>query len=90
MFAAAIELARDLDRIERVAARRLCDPHECRSRKRAPELLREHAVKGGDRKRSQLDVLDPEVALERRERRPGKLRRAHRDEASHGLLAEPA
>ncbi|HEY8777099.1 MAG TPA: hypothetical protein VIM33_11550 [Gaiellaceae bacterium] len=52
VLAAAVELARDLDRVERVAARRLGDPHERRPRKRAPELLREHAVEGGDRKRS--------------------------------------
>ena len=90
MLAAAVELARDLDRVERVAARRLRDPHERRSRKRAPELLREHAVEGGDRKRYQLEVLDLEVALERRDRRSSKLRRAHREEAAHRLLAEPA
>jgi hypothetical protein len=90
VLAAAVELTRDLERVERVASRRLRDPHECRSRKRAPELLREHAVEGGDRERPQLDALDPEVALERRDRRSGKLRRAHREEAQHRLLVEPA
>ena len=47
-------------------------------------------MEGGDRERTQLEVLELEVALERRDRRSGKLRRAHREEASHGLLAEPA
>ena len=47
-------------------------------------------MEGGDRKRSQLDVLDLEVAVERSDRRSRKLRRAQREEASHGLLAEPA
>ena len=90
VLAAAVELARDLDRVERVAARGLCDPHEGRSRKCAPELLREHPMKGSDRERPQLDVLDLEIALERKDRRSGKLRPANRDEAPHGLLAEPA
>ncbi len=49
VLAPAVELARDLDRVERVAARRCRDPHKRRSRKRAPELLCEHAVQGGDR-----------------------------------------
>jgi len=35
-------------------------------------------------------VLDLQGALERRHRRSPELRRAHRDEAPHGLLAEPA
>jgi hypothetical protein len=87
---AAVELARNLDRVERIAARRLRDPHERRSRKRAPEFLREHAVESGDGKRSQLEVLELEVAFERRDRRLRKLGRAHRDEDPHGLLAEPA
>ncbi len=47
-------------------------------------------MEGGDRKWPQLDVLDLAVALESRDRRPGKLGRAHREEAPHRLLAEPA
>ena len=89
-LAAAVELARDLDGVERVAVRCLRDPHERRPRKCAPELLREHAMEGGDRERPQFDVLDLEVALESRKRRSGKLRRAHREEAPHRLLTEPA
>ena len=90
VFVPAVQLARDLDRVERVAARRLRDPHDRRSRKRAPELLPEHAVEGGDRERSRLDVLDPEIALERRQRRVVELCRTHREDGSHRLLAEPA
>ena len=90
MLAAPVELACDLDRVERVAARRVRDPHECRPRKRAAELLREHAVERGDREWSQFDVLDQEVALEGSDRRPVELRRAHREETSHGLSPEPA
>jgi hypothetical protein len=89
VLAAAVELARDLDRIKRVAAGRLRDPHERRSRKRAPELVREHAVESGDGKRAELEVLDLEVALERRDWRLVELGRAHREEAPHGSLADP-
>jgi hypothetical protein len=87
---AAVELARDLDRVERVASRRLRDAHERRSRKGAPELVREHAVKRGDRKRTQLEELDPAIALEGRDRRPRELRRANREEAPDGFVAEQA
>src|SRR4029077_18310583 len=89
-LALAVQLAPDLDRIERVAAGRLGDSHERRSRKCASELLREHAVKSGDGKRSQFEVLKLEVALERGNGRLRKLRRAHREEALYGLLAESA
>ena len=47
-------------------------------------------MKTGDRERSQLEVLNLEVALERRDRRSSKFRRAHREEPPNALLAESA
>ena len=49
VLALAVQLARDLDRVERIAARSLRDPHKRGSRERTPELLGEDAVQGGDR-----------------------------------------
>src|SRR4051794_24603473 len=47
-------------------------------------------MEGGDRKWPELEVLDQAVALQSRDWRLGKLRGAHREEAAHGLVAEPA
>ena len=49
------EQPRDLERVQRVAGRRLRDPHERRARKRPPESLRNDTVQRRDRKRPELE-----------------------------------
>ena len=50
-----VEQPRDLERVQRVAGRRLGDPHERRARERPAESLGNDAVERGDRERPELE-----------------------------------
>ena len=54
----------DLERVQRVPAGCLRDPHERRTRERPAELCRDDAVQGGDREWTELDPGHGAVALE--------------------------
>jgi hypothetical protein len=81
LYAAAFELARDLDRVERIAHRSFGDPNQDRPRKRPADDIADDAVKCCDGHRSDLDALG---------REPLELGRARtqREDHAHVLVVE--
>ena len=80
VFAAAIELARDLERVEGVATRAFEDLDDGRPWQRATETDADHLVQCGDGQRGQLEVCPPLLRERRLERFRPPAVRPHRAE----------
>ncbi len=85
----APEQARDLERVQRIAARRLSDPHEGRPWEAPAQRIGDDAVERGHRQRPQLEKLQRPVTRGGCDQRPLGVLRAHRDDAHHRLVLDP-
>ena len=83
VLVSADQLAGDLERVERIAARTLDDLHDGRPRQRAAEARADHFVHRGDGQRCQVEVFPPALRQRRLKGvRPGGIcsdRAQHRD-----------
>ena len=73
VLVSADQLAGDLERVERIAARTLDDLHDRRPRQRAAEARADHFVHRGDGQRCQVEVFPPALRQRRLKGvRPGR------------------
>jgi hypothetical protein len=85
--AALIEEPGDLQRVQRVPGRRLCDPDERRARKRPPQAPGDDPVQRGDRERPELEPLQAPRMSDAVEH--VRVRRAQREERPDRLVRQP-